>query len=161
MIWLRYKATNIPISHILNKNSGDTPKTTAQFKHRPGQEAPTAAAVAAPARGWRQAGRMPGGAGEAFLHTQRTLRSWMGLRGQSWNSSCGARSEVQVSDPANEECCCCCRRWEFHLRGVERERQRLFSPLENPAYNERYRRVRMLEYDCLCGFHLVVFVHTL
>lgn len=39
MIWPRYKATNIPFSHILNKNDGDAPKITehAHLNQRPGQ----------------------------------------------------------------------------------------------------------------------------
>lgn len=48
MIWPRYKATNIRISHILNKSGGDTPKITPHFNQRPGQEGPMGAAVAPP-----------------------------------------------------------------------------------------------------------------
>lgn len=63
MIWPRYKATNIRVSHILRKNGGDTPEITAHFNQRPGQGTLVGAAVAPLRGGWGRAGRMPGAAG--------------------------------------------------------------------------------------------------
>lgn len=91
MIWPRYKATNIQVSHILNRNCCDTPKITAHFNQRPGQDTFVGAAAAPPAQGWRQAGRMTGkqgcvaqpGTDKSRSTPQRTLRSWVGLRGSS------------------------------------------------------------------------------
>lgn len=82
MVWPRYRATNIGVSHILNKNGGDAPKITAHFNQRPGQGTPVGAAVAAPARGKGRAGGCQGEQGVLSPAGHRETfspRSWMGL----------------------------------------------------------------------------------
>lgn len=75
----KIQTMNIPVSHILNKNGGDTPKITAHFSRRPGQDTPTGAAASREDdRGNRGCTAQPD-TGKPFSTPERRLWSWMEL----------------------------------------------------------------------------------
>lgn len=135
-------------SHILNNNGGDTLKITehAYFNQMPGQDTTTGATVASPA--WPP---LPAWPQEPILHIQNEFIILGGTRTVSPVTQAvmpGWRFRFQILLTRNAALTGNC------TFGAEK-RKRLFLPLENPAYKERYLRARMLAFGCLRGFDLV------